>query len=112
MEALDHRFVEGLFALVEEVIEGAEVIGCFNDVVDADWIAAGPDGMGLEYESGLFLGQPGAFDAVRVVRELNLGAVVEPTGQASGLFLAENPEDVWSHGSQPTNVQDKGLISE
>ena len=76
MQLLYHSLGQGLLRMVDDVVDGAEVVLGLQDVVYPDGSVAGADRGRLEDEPGLVERQPASLDAVGVVGELDLDLVV------------------------------------
>ena len=79
VDFLDHCFRQFVFCVVDDVVDAAEVIRGFNDVVYSDGIVLAfreSDSVGLIDVPGLLMSQSAAFDVVRIVGKVYLSAMV------------------------------------
>lgn len=92
MQFLDKGFGERLPGPVDNRVDAAEVVRGFENVIHAQRFALDAHRVGLEDVAGLVVGQPAAFDVVRVVGEVDLRAVVDAALETHLLLLAQHPQ--------------------
>lgn len=64
MKVLDKGFGEFPLCVVNDVVDGAEVVGCFDDVIDVNRALCNSDSIGSEYVTRLIMSQSAPFDMV------------------------------------------------
>ena len=89
VQFFDHPFGQGFLRVVDDVVDGTEVVLGFYDVVDSDGFAFDADGCRFEDEPCLIERQPASFDVVGVVGELDLDFVVDSAFCSRGLLLSQ-----------------------
>lgn len=90
VQFLDEGFGERLRGPVDDRVDAAEVVRGFEDIVYTQRLALDAHRVGLEDMAGLVVGQPAAFDVVRVVGEVDLRTVVDAALETHGLLLAQH----------------------
>ena len=75
--------------MVNDVIYAPEVVGCLNDIIHVHRFVCDADCVGLEYISGLFVGELAAFDVIGVVCEIDLCAVVDSSAEFCVFFFSK-----------------------
>lgn len=90
MQFLDKGFGERLPGPVDNRVDAAEVVRGFENVIHAQRLAFDAYRVGFEDVAGLVVGQPAAFDVVRVVGEVDLRAVVDAALETHLLLLAQH----------------------
>lgn len=106
VQFLDEGFGERFFGPVDNRVDAAKVVRGFEDIVHAQRFALDAHRVGLEDVAGLVVGQPAAFDVVRVVGEVDLRAVVDAALETHLLLLAQHLQQRHDMpGSQLANGQ-------
>lgn len=90
VQFLDEGFGERLRGPVDNRVDAAEVVRGFEDIGYTQRLALDAHRVGLEDVAGLVVGQPAAFDVVRVVGEVDLRAVVDAALETHRLLLAQH----------------------
>ena len=78
--------------MINDVIDAPEVVGSLNDIIHVHIFVCDADCVGLEYISGLFVGELAAFDVVGVVCEIDLCAVVDASAELCFFFFSESAQ--------------------
>lgn len=90
VKLLDERFGQLFTAVLDDEVNTAEVVGCFDDVVHIDgFVFQHADRVGFEDVSGLVGGQAAALDVVGIVGQLHLYLVVDTALAAALHFVCE-----------------------
>ena len=82
--------------MVDNIIDAAEVVDSFHDVVDARVFRCDAKGVGLKNVTRLFFGQAAAFDVVGVVGQVYLYSVIDPAFHLGLLLFAQGGQQ-WRH---------------
>lgn len=90
MQFLDKGFGERLPGPVDNRVDAAEVVRGFENVIHAQRLAFDAYRVGFEDVAGLVVGQPAAFDVVRVIGKVDLRAVVDAALETHLLLLAQH----------------------
>lgn len=90
VQFLDEGFGERLPGPVDDRVDAAEVVRGFEDIIHTQRFALDAHRVGLEDMARLVVGQPAAFDVIRVVGKVDLRAVVDAAFEAHGLLLAQH----------------------
>lgn len=89
VQFLDEGFGERFFGPVDDCVDAAEVVRCFEDIVHPQRLALDAHRVGLEDVAGLVVGQPAALDVVRVVGEVDLRAVIDAAFETHRFLLTQ-----------------------
>ena len=76
MKAFDICFGKFAVSLIDDIVNGAEMVCCLDDVIDVNRIVSDSYCVCLKYISGLVMGQTTALYMVRVVCQINLDAMI------------------------------------
>lgn len=90
VQFLDEGLGERLPGPVDDRVDAAEVVRGFENIVHSQRLAFDAHRVGLEDVAGLVVGQPAAFDVIRVVGEVYLRAVVDAALETHRLLLAQH----------------------
>lgn len=106
VQFLDEGFGERFFGPVDNRVDAAKVVRGFENVIHAQRLAFDAHRVGLEDVARLVVGQPAAFDVIRVVGEVDLRAVVDAALETHLLLLAQHLQQRHDMpGSQLANGQ-------
>lgn len=90
MQFFDEDLGERFFGPVDNRVDAAEVVRGFENVIHAQRLAFDAHRVGLEDMAGLVVGQPAAFDMVRVIGKVDLRAVVDAALETHRLLFAQH----------------------
>lgn len=90
MQFLDEGFGERLRGPVDDRVDAAKVVRCFENIVHTQRLALDAHRVGLEDVARLVVGQPAAFDVVRVIGEVYLRAVINAALETHRFLLAQH----------------------
>ena len=79
MQLLDMCFSDFVRCMINDIIHAAEMVHCFDDIINARILGGYAKGVCLEDITCLLFGEPRAFYVVGVVSKINLRAVLNTT---------------------------------
>ena len=93
VELLDQALAEGMIGCVDNQVDAAEVICRLHHVVHPDG-GVHADGVRLEDQSGLIMGQAAALDVVGVVGQVDLDFMINAAVELCRLLFPQNRQQI------------------
>ena len=90
VQMLDPLLAQPQLRAVDDLVNTAEMIGRFDDIVHADALVGDADGVGFKDIAGLVVGETAALDMVGIVGQFDLDFMINPAADLSAFFLLEN----------------------
>lgn len=75
--------------MVNDIVNASEVVGSLDDIIHVHRFVCDANGVGFKYVSCLLVGELATFNMIRVVCEINLGAVVDTSAEFCFFLLSE-----------------------
>ena len=90
MQVLDEFLAELRFCALDDLVNTAEVIGGFDDIVHPHAFLGNADGVGFKNKARLIMGQAAALHVIGVIGELHLHLMINSAVGLTALFLFKN----------------------
>ena len=90
MQVLNKFLTELRFCAFDDLINTAEVIGGFDDIVHPHAFLGNADGVGFKNKTRLIMGQAASLHMIGIIGQFHLHLMINSAVDAAALFFFEN----------------------